>query len=110
MIGRYYVGQIPKDPLRFDITDNNGNVINLADYDYVRARMLDSDDRQVDLSMATVSVSEPQRGRVILNWPTVSLFNKPGEYVLQLELIGSNGSRDFTNTQLLIVEGFGNAN
>jgi hypothetical protein len=108
VIGVYWEGQIPRDPLHIQILDENNTPVSLASYNSFKVRMLDSDNREVDLEDSFLDSSDVNNGRFTFNFPKDrSLFPKYGDYVAQLEFIGVDGSTDFTSSFTMRVKKLG---
>jgi len=106
-IGVYEVGQIPSRPLVVALKDENGQPLSLSAYDTVRFRMKGSSNEDVDLSAGDVQVMDRNEGRVALHFPkSHSVFTRSGDYVFDLELVGSAG-RDYTTTGVIRVTKLG---
>lgn len=107
-INQYWVGQIPSEPLAITVYDSSGRAKNLSAYSDFRVRMLGSDNEEVNLNGSVLITAGANNGRFVFRWPTDrSLFDKPGEYLLQLEILGASGTRDFTTTHTLRVRRLG---
>lgn len=106
-ISQYWVGQIPAKPLAIDVRDSEGNRTNLSTATSFRVRILDSDNNEVDTTGSVLTTTGASEGRFVFRWPTDrSLFNKPGEYVLQLEINGL-GFKDYTTVHTIRVRKLG---
>lgn len=106
-ISTYYVGQIPARPLAIDVRDSDGRPVNLAGYTGYNVRVLGSDNEDIDLIGSTLNVSQAGTGRFVFRWPSDrSLFDKHGEYLLQMEFT-SPTARDFTTEHTIRVRKFG---
>jgi hypothetical protein len=107
MISQYWVDQIPARPLSIQVKSQDGTDVDLSGYTTITARMLDTNNEEVDLTAASLNTSGKSVGKIIFNWPTSkSLFPESGEYVLQLKLSGT-GKNDFTTTHTIRVREFG---
>jgi hypothetical protein len=107
MISQYWIGQIPNRPLSIQIKDEVGNDVNLSIYDTFTFKMLGTNNEEIDLSGHSIIQTRLVEGKISFVWPTNrSLFNYPGDYVLQLELGGTN-KKDFTSTHTLRVRELG---
>lgn len=107
MISQYWVGQIPNKPLSMIVKDSEGSDVDLSIYTDVKLKMLGSYNEEIDLSGGTVNKNNLVLGKVSYTWPTTrSLFDYPGDYILQLELSGA-GKKDFTTTHTLRVRELG---
>lgn len=106
-IGIYEVGQIPSRPLVVSLKDENGQPLNLSPYSTVRFRMRGSNNENIDLSGGDVQIMDRANGRVALHFPkTHSVFNKTGDYVFDVELLGAE-ARDYTTTGTIRVTRLG---
>lgn len=107
MISQYWVGDKPSSPITFSVRNSAGQQINCAGYDRVYARMVGSDNEVVDLTGATVEDIGAVNGYFQFVWPVDrSLFNKSGDFVLQL-VLETEHSRDITSTHTLRVRELG---
>jgi len=107
MISQYWIGQIPATPLSILVKDENGNAANLGEYTNITAKMVGSNNELVDLTGAQVVSTNKVLGQIGFVWPTDrSLFDKDGDYVLQLSLEGTN-KLDFTTTHTIRVRELG---
>lgn len=107
MISQYWINQIPARPLSIQVKDSSGNDMNLSSYDTVTVKMLGSYNEELDLTGSSVNTSGKSTGVIVFTWPTSrSLFEFPGDYVLQLELSGTN-KKDFTSTHTIRVRELG---
>ena len=107
-ISQYWVGQIPSEPIPITVYDSSGYERNLSAYTNFKIILIGSDNEVIDTTGSTLLTSGAATGRFVFRWPTDrSLFNKPGEYLLQLEIDGANGSKDFTTTHTIRVRRLG---
>lgn len=107
---QYWVGQIPARPIAIDVRDSSGRVMNLATYTDFRVILLGSDNEEIDLSGSSLTTSGAGTGRFNFRFPPDrSVFTKPGQYLLQLELVGP-GARDYTNELNIKVRRLGGKN
>lgn len=108
-ISQYWVGQIPKRPLAIAVRDSVGREINLSAYTNFRVRLLDDNNTEVDLQGSQLQTVGASTGRFVFVWPTGrSLFETPGDYVLQLELSDAT-SKDYTTSWTIRVRELGEA-
>jgi hypothetical protein len=109
-ISQYWVGQIPLRNLSISVKDSAGRPLNCTNYTDVSVKMLGSDNDEIDLSGATLNRAGAATGRFVLEWPRDrSLFEKTGDYVLQLVL--ANGSaKDMTTVHTMRVSELGRLN
>lgn len=97
MIGLYYVGQRPAEPIKVQLTDDDGLSLNVAAYDKVEVILLDGQNREVDMEGALIGPPNTL-GQFYFNFPADrSVFENAGEYVLQFKLSKTDGSVDFTS-------------
>lgn len=109
-ISELWVGEIPAKPLEIALVDSDNNAMALTGYT-IGVRMLGSDNEEVDMTGVVVNQTGPLLGYLAVRWPTDrSLFNKPGEYLLQLVLNGTSGTKEFTDTHTIRVRKFGGKN
>ena len=107
-ISQYWVGQIPSRPISMTVYDSNGNTLNLSGYTDFKVNVLGSDNEPIDLTGSTLTTSGASTGRFVFRWPTDrSVFDKAGEYLLQLEIDGGNGTKDFTTVHTIKVRRLG---
>jgi hypothetical protein len=107
MISQYWVGQIPARPLSIQVKDQDGNALNLSGYTTITIKLLGSRNETIDTSGAVLDTANSSVGKILFRWPTESsLFNESGDYVLQLELSGTD-RLDFTTTHTIRVRELG---
>lgn len=110
MISQYWKDQIPARPLSILVKNQDGTDANLSGYTTINIKMVGSRNEEVSIAGAVVETASKDLGRIILRWPTDrSLFEYIGDYVLQLELLGT-GKKDFTSTHTLRVRELGRVN
>lgn len=110
-ISELWVGEIPSKPLEINLVDSGNNPMPLTAFSNIGVRLLGSDNEEVDVTGFVVTQTGPSLGILALRWPTDrSLFNKPGEYLLQLQLDGTSGTKEFTDAHLIRVRKFGGKN
>lgn len=110
-INTYWVGQIPSIPISLTVRDSYGRVRNLSTYTGFNVILLGSDNEVIDTTGSTLLTSGASNGRFVFRWPTDrSLFNKTGEYLLQLEILGSEGTKDYTTEHTIKVRRLGGVN
>lgn len=84
-VSQYEVGEIPLRNMTMVVKDTYGRPVDLRAYTSVTARMLGSNNEEIDLTGSVVNTGGASAGRVIFEWPRDrSLFTDTGEYVLQL--------------------------
>lgn len=109
-ISQYWVGSIPAEPISISVRDSHGRTRNLATYTGFKVIVLGSDNEEIDLTGSSLVTSGAVDGRFIFRWPTDrSVFDKSGEYLLQLELTGPE-SKDFTTEHNIKVRELGGKN
>jgi hypothetical protein len=107
MISQYWTKQIPARPLSIQVKDQDGNNASLSAYTTIEVVMLGSRNEEIDLTGANLNTAAKDLGTLVFEWPTDrSLFDYPGDYVLQLKLSGT-GKLDFTTTHTLRVRELG---
>ena len=110
-ISEFWVGEIPSKPLEIEVLDSDNNEVALNAYSTIRARMLGSDNEEIRVDDIVFNRIGTTGGILTLRWPrNRSLFNKSGEYLLQLELNGANGTKEFTDAHTIRVREFGGKN
>lgn len=93
----YWVGDRPGGAWFFQVRDQKtGLPYNLNGLTAVRAIMLDSDNREVVFPEDNAAITDSTQGLVNFVWPSESVFEKPGRYVMQLEFTGGNTTRRTT--------------
>lgn len=109
-MSQYWVGQIPKRPLAINVRDSFGRELDLTAYDNFRVRLLDDNNVEVDLTGSDLQVGGARTGQFVFVWPTGrSLFQTPGDYLLQLVLSDEN-SKDYTTSWAIKVRDLGEVN
>lgn len=89
VIGTYWIGQIPGDPLSIQVRDENNTPVDLSSYSTFRAIFLDSDNKEITLESGLLDSGGVINGRFVFHFPKDrSLFKKPGDYLFQLEMAG----------------------
>ena len=107
MIGQYWRHQIPARPLSIQVKDSDGNDMDLSGYTTFTIKMLGSYNEELDLTGSTLNTTNKDIGKFTWFWPTDrSLFEYPGDYILQLECVGT-GRKDYTTTHTLRVRELG---
>jgi glyoxylase-like metal-dependent hydrolase (beta-lactamase superfamily II) len=110
MISQYWIDQIPARPLSIQVRTQSGEDANLSAYTNIEAVMVGSNNEEIDLTGSVLDTAGKSIGNIIFRWPTTrSLFEYPGDYVLQLKLSGT-GRLDFTSTHTLRVRELGRTN
>jgi len=107
MISQYWKDQIPARPLSILVKNQDGTDANLSGYTIINVKMIGTENETINMSGAVLETAAKDLGKIILRWPTDrSLFEYPGDYVLQLELTGT-GKKDFTSTHTIRVRELG---
>lgn len=107
MISQYWKDQIPARPLSILVKNQDGTDMNLTGYTSISVKMVGSNNELLDLTGSSINDSNKAIGKIVFSWPTDrSLFNYTGDYVLQLELSGTD-KKDFTSTHTLRVRELG---
>lgn len=110
-ISEFWVGEIPSKPLPIQIVDSDNNPMVLNVFSGFKVRLLGSDNEEIDVTDIVLNMTGTLDGVLTMRWPTNrSLFNKPGEYLLQLQLEGPNGTKEFTDAHTIRVREFGGKN
>lgn len=109
-VSQYWVGQIPARPIAIDVRGSDGRAVNLASYTDFGVILLGSDNEVIDTTGAVLNTSKAAQGKFVFRWPEgKSLFDKEGEYLLQLVLTGG-GYKDFTTEHHIKVRRLGGKN
>lgn len=99
----FYVGDRPGSSWTFQVLDERtGAPYSLAGFTRVRTIMKDSDNREVIFPDDNTSIADVAAGEVTFLWPTESVFNKPGRYVMQLEFSSPSTTRKTTVQEILV--------
>jgi hypothetical protein len=107
MISQYWIDQIPARPLSIQVKDQSGADMNLSLYTNIEAVLIGTNNEEVDLTGSVLDSANKAIGNIVFRWPTTrTLFDEPGDYVLQLKLSGT-GKLDFTTTHTLRVRELG---
>ena len=107
MISQYWIGQIPARPLSMLVKSQDGSEFNLSGYTTINVKLIDPDNNEVNLTGSTIDTNAKEFGQIRFIFPTTrSLFDTRGDYVLQLELIGSD-RLDYTTTHTIRVRELG---
>jgi hypothetical protein len=110
MISQYWKDQIPSKPLSIQVRRDDGTEADLGEYTNITAKLIGSNNEEVDLTGSEVVTTNKTLGRIGFKWPTDrSLFDLAGDYVFQLSLAGT-GKLDFTTTHTLRVRELGRVN
>jgi hypothetical protein len=85
--------------------------MDLSSYSDFKVRLIDSDNRDVDITGAVLLTAGANEGHFVFRWPTDrSLFEKTGDYLLQMEIDGTSGTKDFTTAHTIRVRRLGGVN
>lgn len=95
----FTVGQVPVQALSVTVVDQRGNVVSLTPYDRFELLLVDPDEQRVDTSEGVTSVVD---GTVRYQWPTTTLFPKPGDYSLGIKCF-AGAAVDFTEKAVIEV-------
>lgn len=107
MISQYWKNQIPARPLIIQVKNEQGQDLDLSGYDDISVVMLGTDNEPISLTGSSVNTANKNIGKIGFSFPTSkSLFTKSGDYILQLQLKGSD-RLDFTTTHVLRVRELG---
>lgn len=109
-MSQYWVGQIPKRPLSIEVRDSFGRELDLTAYSNFSVRLLDDNNTEVDIQGSDLQAGGARQGKFIFVWPTDrSLFNTPGDYLLQL-VLSDGTSKDYTTSWNIKVRELGEVN
>lgn len=108
MIGNYYIGQIPVNPLIIQVNDQStGGVLSLGQYDKVEPVMVDERNNLIDLTGYIMS-PQGRDGKFTFVFPgDRSVFDDAGDYLLQFKMTTLDGRVDFTNEYTIRVKQLG---
>lgn len=106
MISQYWLNQVPISPLVIEVRSGDGTLFNLLDYTDVKIKLLNPYNEVVPVDGFTVDLSNGSIGRAIIEWPSTTVLQTTGEYVLQLELVDGNRS-EFTDVHTIVVNELG---
>lgn len=104
-IATYWVGEVPRDPLRITVYNDDGTLLDLSGYDTARLLMRGAHNRTIDTTAngGRAEISNLTASEVSYYWPTKSLFTQPGDYQVQVELSGPT-SKVYTRIHTLVVK------
>lgn len=97
----FYVGQVPLESLKVTIEDQNGSAVDITPYTAATLLIFDGQGNQVDTSAGTVTQNS-DRGVLVYDWPSTSLFTTVGTYSYQFGL-SAPGAQDYTSTGEFVV-------
>lgn len=101
----YWVGDRPGGAWFFKVLDQkSGAPYNLTGFTQVRAVMLDSDNREVTFPADNAAITDAATGSVTFLWPDESVFDEAGDYVMQLEFVGTGSTRRTTVQHIRVQE------
>lgn len=100
----FWVGQVPRQSLVMDVVNQRGEEIDLSRYNDISLIMIGADNRRKQLN-GTLTVNQ-SKNRVLYNWESTSLFDKPGDYIVQLELEGDD-FKDYSSPVTFVVRELG---
>lgn len=104
-IKNYWVGDRPAGAWVFQVLNQRtGTPENLSQYNLAKVIMVNSDNDEIIMPVANVSITDPIAGLVTFLWPTESLFDEPGRYVMQVELSSGTAVRRTTTQEILVRE------
>lgn len=106
IITQFWEGDIPLRPMYFGIQDEHGNIIGGQDVFDIQVRMLDTDNREVDMRGSQL-MAAPNTSFVSFTFPEDrTLFPKHGDYLLQLG-VRSGGRMQWTSAHTIRVQRLG---
>lgn len=109
-ISTYWVDQIPQRPMAIEVRNSSGQPLNLSSYTSFNVILMDSKNEAVDLTGSELATAGAIQGRFVFRFPTDrSVFERDGDYLLQLEMSGE-GARDFTTAHPIRVRKLGGIN
>jgi len=107
MSSQYWRTQIPARPLSIQVKSQDGLDMNLSAYTDIEVSMVGSGNEIIDLTGSVLNTSNKDLGKLVFYWPTDrSLFDRTGDYVLQVKLSG-DGKLDMTSTHTLRIRELG---
>lgn len=84
MLGPFYVGQVPKDPLTLVVRDASTNaVVSLTGYTGVSFTLKNPAGAEVPTTDGTAAISDAASGVITYTWPAASLFDGAGVWHIQ---------------------------
>lgn len=99
----YWVGDRPAGTWIFQVLDQTtGAVVDLSGYTSATVTILDPRNKAVTIPSGSALISSPTEGQVTFFWPTDSVFDRPGRYVMQLELDSGTALRKTTVQEILV--------
>lgn len=106
-ISRFEVGSIPARPQEFQFYDEDGETINVINYESIEVDLLGSNNEKIDLT--GMEIRTGTSGRLTFIWPRREIFTETGQYLLRFKFVGSD-SVDFSETHEIRVTDFGRVN
>lgn len=99
----YWVGDRPSSSWTFQVLDQKtGAVQSLAGFTSAKVLMLDPSNKPVTIADTATVITDAANGLVTFTWPSESLFTKPGNYIVQLELDSGTATRKTTVQDILV--------
>jgi hypothetical protein len=107
MISQYWKDQIPAKPLSIQVNNQDGTEMNLSGYTNIEVILVGSNNEIVPTTGSNLITTGKAVGKLVFVWPTDrTLFEQPGDYLLQLKLSGT-GKLDFSTTHPIRVKEVG---
>lgn len=106
IITQFWEGDIPLRPMYFGLQDEYGNDIGGAGIYNITVRMLDTDNREVDLRGSQLITSTNSAYATFIFPPDRTLFPKHGDYLIQLG-VESEGRMQWTTPHTIRVQRLG---
>jgi hypothetical protein len=99
MLGPFYQGQVPAEPLVMTIYDDTGQPVELHDYTLSQIELILESPLGlvVDTSGGSIQLSATVTGLMQYTWPAQSLFTEVGLYRMQVRLASAT-AQDLTLT------------
>lgn len=106
IITNYWEGDVPLRPMYFGLQDEYGNDIGGAGSYAIKVRMLDTDNREVDLRGSQLLTSLNSAYATFIFPTDRTLFPKHGDYLVQLS-VEANGRKQWTSPHTIRVNRLG---
>lgn len=106
IITQFWEGDVPLRPMYFGIQDEYGNDVGGAGSYNLKVRMLDTDNREVNLKGSQLVTSVNSAFATFIFPDNRSLFPKHGDYLIQLG-VESGGRLQWTNAHTIRVQRLG---
>lgn len=90
-ISQYWVGQIPTQAISINLLDGDGNPKDCNAYTFFDVRLIGSDNEFIDLRGGQITPVNLDEGTFIFSWPPRVIFDKEGDYLLQMLLYSGSG-------------------